>query len=350
MSSAPIARGIRDVAARAGVSTGTVSNVLNNPAVVAPRTRAKVETAIKDLGFVRNGLARQLRAGRSRAVGAIVLDIANPFFTEVIRGAEHRLAEDDLSLVICNSDDSAEREERYIRLLEEQRALGLLLTPATDSLRSADALRAKGIPVVLLDSNGPTNQFCSVAVDDVLGAELAAGHLIANGHRRIGFINGPVSLRQCLLRREGLHRAVAEAGGAVTLTEVTAPSLNADGGEIALSRLQSQGLPSAIFCANDVAALGVLRSLARQGIRVPQDVAVVGYDDVEFAAMLSPSLTSVRQPMFELGRAATELLLAEARAGSHKHETVLFRPELIVRASSDMSRPVRTDGTGSSLI
>jgi len=330
-------RSIRDVAELAGVSVGTVSNVLNKPALVAEETRTKVEAAIASLGFVRNGSARQLRAGTSRTVGAIVLDISNPFFTDVARGIEDRLAEDDHILILASSDERPDKERRYLRLLEEQGVQGVLVSPAEDDLGWLDQTQARGTAVVLLDRPSPADSICSVAVDDIKGGELAAAHLVSLGHRRIGFVNGSPKIRQCADRRKGVKKALRSAGLPLTpsLVEVTVSSLNADGGEEALDRLlQLRDPVTAIVCVNDLTALGVLRGLRRHDIKVPDDMAVVGYDDVEFAAVLQPPLTSIRQPRYQIGRAAAELLLAEAGARTHRHEQVLFQPELIVRESS----------------
>jgi LacI family transcriptional regulator len=329
-------RSIRDVALLAGVSVGTVSNVLNNPNLVAEATRDRVQRAIDDLGFVRNGSARQLRAGKSRAVGAIVLDVANPFFTEVTRGIEDRLREANCLLVLCSSDDSVDKEAHYLGVLEEQRVRGLLITPATRDVVSLERLQRLGTTVVLLDRTSPTPDLCSVAVDDVRGGELAGSHLLERGHRRIGFINGPRATRQCADRRRGLRKAVRAAGldPDKVIQEVTTQTLNADGGERALYTLLDSAAPrpSALFCANDVTALGALRGLQRREVSVPGDMAVVGYDDVEFAAMLSTPLTSVRQPKYQLGQAAADLLLAEPHT---HHQQQLFHPELVVRESSE---------------
>jgi LacI family transcriptional regulator len=331
-------RSIRDVASLAGVSVGTVSNVLNNPDLVADTTQARVRRAIEDLGFVRNASARQLRAGRSRAVGAIVLDVANPFFTEVTRGIEDRLSEAGCVLMLCSSDDSREKESHYLTMLEEQRVLGVLITPAARDVAELERARRLGTAVVLLDRPSPSPELCSVAVDDVRGGELAGDHLLALGHRRIGFVNGPRAIRQCADRRRGLRKAVRAAGlnPDEVIVEVSTGAMNAHGGEAAVAGMLDGGRrrPTAICCVNDVTALGVLRALIQRGITVPDDMAVVGYDDVEFAEMLATPLTSVRQPKYRLGHAAADLLLAEAVDPEHRHQQLLFRPELVVRESS----------------
>jgi LacI family transcriptional regulator len=332
---------IREVAARAGVSVGTVSNVLNRPELVAEATRSRVRLAIDELGYVLNDSARQLRAGRSRAIGAVVLDVANPFFTEVVRGVEDTVSADGYVVILCSSDDSGEKEGRYLRLLEEQRVLGVLITPVHSDSGYLRRLAARGIRVVLLDRPSSSKELCSVAVDDVLGGQLAAEHLLAQGHTRLGFVNGPVAIRQCADRRRGVRRAVRAAGldPARVVVEVSRPALNAREGEASVAALlDARPRPTAVFCANDLLALGVLRGLASRGLAVPGDLALVGYDDVEFAAMLSTPLTSVRQPKYRLGQAAARLLLAEAEDPErHRHAQTVFRPELVVRESSARS-------------
>lgn len=335
---------IKDVATRALVSVGTVSNVLNNPDRVAGATRDRVLAAIEFLGFVRSGAAHQLRAGTSRAVGVVVLDMANPFFTDVARGVEDRLAESDCILILCSTDESAEREVRYLRLLEEQGVQGVLITPAGSETSALDLLRSRGTPVVLMDRRSSKNEMCSVAVDDVKGGELAARHLVDMGHRRIGFVNGPASIRQCADRRRGVRRAMRAVGLDVEtdLVEITVESLNTAAGDASVEELlRPRRRPSAIICVNDLVALGVMRALARRSLAVPEQISVVGYDDLEFAGMLATPLTSVRQPRHPLGYAAADLLLKESADGpDHQHRQVLFQPELIVRESS--ARRVRS--------
>jgi LacI family transcriptional regulator len=331
---------IREVANLAQVSLGTVSNVLNNPSVVAPATRERVLDAIESTGFVRSTAAHQLRVGKSRTVGVLVLDIANPFFTEMVRGAEHVLRERDYVLIVCSSDQSAEREQRYFRVLEEHRVDGLLISPVERDLEGAAELVAHGIPTVLLDRDGSSRGLCSATVDDVRGAELAADHLFEQGHQAIAFVNGPPSIRQCIDRREGARRSTRRARrrGSASLREIVADALTIEQGEAAVKALFAmRPRPSAVMCANDLLALGVLRGLSVAGIVVPDEMAIVGYDDVAFASMLSPSLTSVRQPKYELGVVAAELLLEEMTGLPHDHRDVRFEPELVIRASSTKS-------------
>ncbi len=329
---------IREVADRAGVSLGTVSNVLNHPEVVAEATRRRVQDVIEELEFVRNGSAHQLRAGQSQHLGLVVLDVTNPFFTEVARGVEDVANEANYVIMLCNSDDSLLKEGRYLRMLEEQRTAGVLITPVQDDTGYLRRLQQKEIPVVLLDRPSRTQDLCSVTVDDVLGGELAARHLLELGHRSIAFVRGPLSIRQCAERRTGVRRAIKKAGfdPAEVLVDVPVAALNAISGEGCIDTLLGHGRrPTAIFCANDLLALGVMRGLLERKMKIPGDIALVGYDDVEFAGSLSPALTSVRQPKYQLGRAAAELLLREINESDHhQHQQLVYRPELIVRAST----------------
>jgi LacI family transcriptional regulator len=334
---------IRDVATKAGVSVGTVSNVLNRPAVVAPATRARVEEAIAALGFVRNESARQLRAGRSRTLGLVVLDVANPFFTDIARGVEEAVAAEGLAVVLCDSAERTDRERRYLELLEEQRVQGILITPVEGVGEQLRQLRRRGIPVVLVDRWASTRSFCSVSVDDVYGGELAATHLVGQGHTRIAFVGGPLGIKQVSDRHEGM-RGVLDAAGLPEsgLVRVETPALNFSSGRAAgaqIAELPSGRRPTAAFCANDLVALGVLQEMTRRQLRVPTDIAIVGYDDIDFAAAAAVPLSSVRQPRDELGRAAAELLIEETSGvRRHSHRQLVFEPDLVVRASSDFRR------------
>jgi LacI family transcriptional regulator len=330
---------VKDVAAHAKVSVGTVSNVLNRPDRVSPETRERVYAAISLLGFVRNESARHLRAGRGRTLGLVVLDIANPFFTDVARGVEDTASAAGLAVILCNTDEKIEKEDAYLELLEEQRVRGILITPADNISERLSELRRRGTPVVLLDRRAPGRNQCSVSVDDRLGGQLAVAHLLDAGHRRISFVGGPLSIAQVRDRLQGAKDAVTQSAlDDVELGVELTTGLNVAAGRAAIQRLLTQPkrlVPTAVFCANDLLALGVLQELTREGLSVPKDVAIVGYDDIDFAASAAVPLTSVKQPRHQLGRAAAELLIEEARDGrTHKHRQVIFDPELVVRESS----------------
>ena len=341
--------GIREVAAHAGVSVGTVSNVLNRPDIVAKSTRDRVHQAIKALGFVRNESARQLRAGRSRIIGLIVLDVANPFFTDVARGVEDEASMSGLAVILCNSDDQLPKENSYLELLEEHRVQGILITPVAGTDERLALLQQRGTPVVLVDSRSPSGGLCSVAVDDVLGGDVAMSHLLETGHERVAYIGGPVSFRQVADRRDGALRALARAGrGPGDMLMIETQALNVAAGQRAGAQIAAMpgGLrPTGVFCANDLIALGLLQEMTMHGIAVPDEIAIVGYDDIDFAASAAVPLSSVRQPRQELGRMAARLLLEESLgAGTHTHRQVTFKPELEIRRSSQAGL-LRASGT-----
>jgi LacI family transcriptional regulator len=270
-------------------------------------------------------------------VGVVLLDLANPFFAEMVRGAEHVLRDEGYMLMVCSSDESSERERRYLRLLEEHRVDGLLIAPVETVLDNVTVLPKRGIPTVLLDRDPGGTGLCSVTVDDVRGGDLAASHLFALGHDVIGFVNGPRAIRQCEDRSVGARLALRRASrsGRKQLREVAAGALGVEHGEKAVEELLALApRPTAVMCANDLLALGVLKGLVAAGTRVPQDMALVGYDDVTFASMLSPPLTSVRQPKYEVGASAARLLLEQFSGRPVNAHSLRFEPELIVRASS----------------
>ncbi|MFD7659610.1 LacI family DNA-binding transcriptional regulator [Actinosynnema sp. NPDC059797] len=331
---------MKDVAAHARVAVGTVSNVLNHPELVAESTRKRVQAAIAELGFVRNESARQLRGGTSRTLAYVVLDTRNPFFTDVAAGAQQVAEDAGLAMYLCDGGEDPARQARYLDLLEQQRVEGILITPVAEDEPRIAALVARGTPVVVVDRGAGPDR-CSVSVDDVLGGDLAVSHLLDAGHRRIAFIGGPRAIGQVADRIAGAEQALTRAG-AEPLTVLETARLDVAEGRRAgerLAGLPAARRPTAAFCANDMLALGLLQQAVRLGLRVPQDLAIIGYDDIEFAAAAAVPLTSVAQPRQLLGRTAAELLLAEARnPKGHVHQQRVFEPELVVRESTSMRR------------
>ncbi|BDV32036.1 LacI family DNA-binding transcriptional regulator [Microbacterium terricola] len=327
---------VRDVADDAGVSVGTVSNVLNRPEKVGAETVARVQASIERLGFVRNDAARQLRAGRSRTIGLVVLDLRNPFFTEVARGAEERAGEHGLSVLVANSDERQDREATHLDLFEQQRVFGVLVTPVAENLPRLSRMRDRGIPTVLVDRESHDPTFASVAVDDVEGGRIAARHLLDIGRRRIAFVGGPVSIRQVSDRLAGAQGAVADAGASIEF--IGTDALTVEEGRRAGARIlqrDASARPDAVFAANDLLALGILQSLVMTGdVRVPDDIALIGYDDIDFSAAAVIPLSSVRQPATLIGSTAVDLLLELQQGEARPREHIVFQPELVVRAST----------------
>jgi LacI family transcriptional regulator len=335
---------IRDVAERAGVALGTVSNVLNRPHKVAEPTRKRVLEAIEELGFVRNDAARQLRAGLSRTLGLVVLDVGNPFFTEVSRGVEDRAAEEQLSVLLGNSDEAESREAAHLDLFEQQRVRGLLISPVGDVYERLGRLRRRGTPTVLVDRPAEDHPYSSVWVDDVAGGRMAVEHLLQTGRRRIAFVGGPATLRQVADRRAGVEQAIAGSGASLEIIETDSLTVSAGHGVAqAIAKRPAADRPDAIFAANDLVAIGLMQSLALVDHHlVPDKIAIIGYDDIDFAAATVIPLSSIRQPAELIGRTAVELLLRELHAiesgGEVAHEQVVFHPELVVRESTGGSR------------
>ncbi|UWD81842.1 LacI family transcriptional regulator [Curtobacterium flaccumfaciens] len=328
---------VREVAALAGVSLGTVSNVLNRPDKVAPGTVERVQSAIATLGFVRNDSARQLRAGRSSTVGLIVLDGGNPFFTDVARGAEDAAMDNGLAVLIGNSDESTDRERTYVDLFEERRVAGLLISPAGDDLSRLARLRDQGTAVVLVDRRADDEHFASVSVDDIAGGRIAVEHLAAIGRTHIAFVGGPFGIRQVTDRHAGALAAAQAAG--IRLEALPTTSLSVLEGRRIGEAIQARPAaerPDAVFAANDLLAVGLEQAFIMRGtIAVPEQIAIVGYDDIAFAESAVVPLTSVRQPAQDLGRRAIELLTKQVEQGQDIDlEHVEFTPELVVRQSS----------------
>lgn len=329
---------IRDVATLAGVSVGTVSNVLNRPDAVSASSVRRVNDAIEQLGYVRNDAARQLRAGVSTTVGFVALDGRNPFFADVVGGAEHEAMARGLAVLHGNSDEDAARETLYIDLFEQQTVRGLLITPFGDVTARLERLRARGIPSVLIDRFSGDGRFSSVSVDSVAGGRLAAEHLLARGRRRIAFVGGGFDIRQVTDRLAGARSAVENSAHRATLEVVPTHALTVDEGVTAGRRLLARDRadrPDAVFAANDLLALGLLQGLVVDGrMLVPDEIAVVGFDDIPFAAAAAVPLTSVRQPSALIGGTAMRILLDEADDPGRPTRQTVFAPELVARAST----------------
>ncbi len=333
-----MAAGIRDVAELAKVSAGTVSKYLNTPSRVAPETSKRIKAAIDALGYVRNDAARQLRAGRSRTVGLLAFDIGNPFFIDLTRGVEQRAIAHDLSILLGNSDADPGRESHYLDLFEEQRVHGVLVSPIGGIDERISRFHRKGIPVVLFDQKGDPSVSPSVSIDDVAGGYMAAAHLISRGRTRLAFVGGPRGLRQVDDRLAGALNAIADHPG-VEIEVIDAQIRDVEEGsrigESLLMRPAAQR-PDGIFALNDRLAFGILQTLVAIGrVRVPEEIAVIGYDDIDFAAAAVVPLSSIRQPREEFAAAAVDLLVAEDMSvDAAEHPQIVLQPRLVVRGST----------------
>ncbi|SDG60828.1 LacI family DNA-binding transcriptional regulator [Microbacterium pygmaeum] len=329
---------IRDVAQRAGVSVGTVSNVLNRPDEVSSESIDRVNLAIEELGYVRNDAARKLRGGVSTTVGFVVLDGQNPFYTDVVRGAEDEASRHSIAVLYGNTDEDPARERLYLDLFEEQQVRGVLIAPYGDITARLQKLRARGIAAVLVDRFSGDGRFSSVSVDSVLGGRMAVDHLIETGRSRIAFVGGPFDMRQVTDRLAGARVAAENAGAHVEVEVIATGAMTVGEGAAAGARILARPRherPDALFAANDLLALGLLQSLVVGGrMLVPHEIAIIGFDDIPFAAAAAVPLSSMRQPSRMIGRTALRILLEEAADPESIARQTVFQPELIVRAST----------------
>jgi LacI family transcriptional regulator len=330
---------IQDVAKLAGVSLGTVSNVLNYPERVREVTVKKVHRAIEQLGFVRNDAARQLKAGKSKALGLIVLDAANPFFSDLASGAEDAAASRGYSMLVGNSAHEIGREANYLKMFSEQRLSGVLISPVDDASENIRQVRALGTQAVLVDRKADPALCCSVSVDDVAGGRLAVSHLIEIGRKRIAFVGGPIDIQQVADRLAGAKEATRQSKGAATLKTYRAKAQDVLSGRevgLAILREPKEQRPDAVFAANDLLAVGLLQAFAMKNqVAVPADIALIGYDDISFAQATVVPLSSIKQPASLLGETALEMLVDEVEnPATHKHRQITFQPELVVRQST----------------
>lgn len=324
---------IKDVAAKAGVSTGTVSNVLTGRPSVRPAVAARVREAMVGLDYSPNGVARSLRGKRTRTVGLVVPDNANPFFAETSRAIEHACAAAGFALMLCNTGRSLDREAAAIELLLEKRADGIIVA-TSDNPRALAQVVAAGVPLVVIDHDATGLAADAVLVDHRRGGELAARHLVALGHRRLACITGlPAHANATRIR--GFRAVLAEAGVDLPDAAVRESDTHAEGGyRAARDLLARDPAITAIFAANDLVALGVVRASHDLGRPVPGRLSVVGYDDIGLAAQVLPRLTTVRQPLAEIGRRAIEVLVHRLADRGGPAERWVLPVELVAREST----------------
>ncbi len=327
---------MREIAQRAQVSLGTVSHVVNGTAAVTPQLKERVLEAIRSLGFQPSALAQGLRQNRIRMIGMIVPDITNPFFPAVVRGAEDVAFRESYRLVLCNTDNEPEKEALYVKELRSYRAAGLLIIPAagSDLVAELEATPAVSQPVVCVDRCPEGWKSDGVVTDGEKGAYLATMHLIEAGHRQLGVITGPPQVANSILRLRGFQKAMKEAGIRIAKEFIQPAAFDTRTGCEAGKRLLSLSpRPTAIFAFNDMMALGVLHALHELGLRCPEDISLVGFDNLEFCEYTSPALTSVYQPGYEMGAAAATLLLSRMAGSQDPPQRIALATELKTRRS-----------------
>jgi LacI family transcriptional regulator len=326
---------IDDVAKRAGVSRATVSRVLNNNPKVDADLRERVLEAAKDLGYQPNRAARRLRAQSSNVIGLVISDIQNPYFLSVTRGVEDAASAQQMSLILCNSDENLDKERMYLHVMEAERVAGLIIVPAhSDHGKDLNALKKAGIPIILMDRAVKTVQVDTLKVDNEHGAYEAVNHLIQLGYRRIATIAGSCHVSTGLERYQGYKSALESAGMALDDSLVKFGNFKTESGyTLAHDLMNTSNPPDAIFIANNLMTLGALQALRERSVRVPEDVALVGFDDLPWSGELYSPLTAVAQPTYEIGQEAVRLLLRRLANPKAPYQTVVLQPHLNVRES-----------------
>jgi len=326
---------IKDVAQHAQVSVATVSHVINDTRFVAEATRVRVQQAIEALRYVPSALARSLKSNRTHTVGMMIPNSSNPYFAEIIRGIEDTFYEAGFNVILCNSDDDPIKQGNYVRLLTEKQVDGLIVMSSGSDVELLDTLRAARMPQVVVDREIDDLAADLVEVNHEAGGFLATQHLLKLGHRRIGCIAGPLGLSSARERVQGYRRALAEAGVTVDDRLIRGADFTSAGGLAAMtSLLDSARRPTAVFASNDLMAIGAICAAAQRGLRIPQDVSVVGFDDIALAAHSNPPLTSVVQPKHQTGQLAAQLLLERIADPSRALQRTILQPSLLVRQSS----------------
>jgi LacI family transcriptional regulator len=326
---------IREVADRAGVSIATVSHVLNDTRFVSDDLRSRVQQAMRDLGYQPNRLARSLRSGKSHTVGLVLPDSSNPYFAEVARSVQSTAFELGYSVLLCNTDGELDKEALYGALLIEKQVDGVILIAAGASGQHMRDLQQRGIPLAVVDRASPDAFVDSVQIDNRAGGRLAAQHLVDLGHRRIACIGGPPEVYPSYDRVYGYLDARRAADLPDDADTVINANFRPDGGYAATRHLLSlPEPPTAIFACNDLMAMGAIGAIVECGLRCPQDVSVVGFDDMHLARYTNPPLTTVAQPKVEMGRQAMLLLLERMNAPVLPIRSLLLEAMLVVRSST----------------
>ncbi|EKF9835101.1 substrate-binding domain-containing protein [Vibrio cholerae] len=326
---------MKDIARLAGVSTSTVSHVINKSRFVSDEIAERVNNAAQQLNYAPSALARSLKMNRTKTIGMLVTTSTNPFFGEVVKGVERSCYHKGYNLILCNTEGDNQRMKASINTLLQKRVDGLLLMCSTLEGERLDVFdRYPDIPIVVMDW-GPI-LFASDKIQDnsLQGGYMAAKHLIECGHKEIGCITGPLIRHQAQMRYEGYKRALAEAGIAMNPDWIVESDFECEGGYQAFEKLYQRGkLPSALFVSNDMMAMGVIQAASQRGLRVPDDLSLIGYDDVHIAKFMTPALTTIHQPKYRLGKAAVDTLLYRLENPDTTAQVVQLEPTLVVRNS-----------------
>jgi LacI family transcriptional regulator len=327
---------ITDVARRAGVSVTTVSHVLSGRRPVSEHTRQRVQRIITETGYQANQVARSLRMQRSYTIGLIIPDITNPFYPSLASGMQEVLRTGGYDVIICNTNADPEVERAVLTRMVTRRVDGVAFAGYYNHVREVGPAVKVGIPVVLLGTQVPGPGIDVLSTDDLAAGQIASRYLIERGYRRIGFITGPAGAGPAAERVAGYRRALSEAGIRFDKTLIAREEFSRVGGASGIARLLDLARPpQAVLCTNDVVAIGALDTVRGRGLRVPDDVAVMGFDDIDAAALISPALTTVSVIPVQQGRALGELLLRRIEGPQPEEpQRILFEPFVVARETA----------------
>ena len=333
---------IKDVALHASVSVTTVSHVVNGTRFVSEVARQRVEAAVRELGYVPSAVARSLKHNTTRTFGMVIPNNSNPYFAEIIQGVEARSFAAGYNVILCNSNDDPERQAAYLRVLAEKRIDGLIFVVTGSDAVVRATLGGINTPLVLLDREVSGVGSDLVEVNHVLGSQMATEHLLELGHPRVACISGPPGLSPSSQRRAGWKDALEKAGVERKESDLARGDFTARGGYLAMQTLlKRRPRPTAVFACNDLMAFGALTAAREAGIAVPQQLSIVGFDDIDLAAFSAPPLTTVAQPKQQIGTVAAELLLDRVGNARADNRQMILDPELRVRASTDPYQPIK---------
>ncbi len=328
---------LKELAVRARVHPSTISRVANHdPRLrIGPRTRARIEALLEKTQYRPNGVARGLKLRQTFVLAVVIPDITNPFFAALYRGIEDAAAQRDYNVILCNTDGSPERERSHLQSLDSRRVDGVILASTYLKDPAVAWLRRRRIPYVLANRFSDARADPFVGSDDVLGARLATAHLLSTGRRRVGHLAGVANVSTAVLRRRGYEAALRDAGLQPDPSNIEEAGFSEEGGARAMERLLARAdPPTGVFAVTDMTAIGACAAARDRGLRIPDDLAVVGYNDIPLASRLVPGLTTMRVPIHDFGTAAATLLLARLDGAPPMPRRVIFTPELVVRGST----------------
>ncbi|MEC4727537.1 substrate-binding domain-containing protein [Shewanella sp. D64] len=323
---------IRDVAKLAGVSTTTVSHVLNKTRFVSAEGKAKVENAVMQLNYVPNIVARSLKGGSSRVLGMLVTDSNNPFYADLIQWVDQVAYRHGYNLILCNTQGNRERAKDYMSMLSQRRVDGMLMM--SSDARQLPVSSYGTMPMVMMDSGPERAGYDRILDDSEQGGYMATKHLLAAGHRSIGLLAGPLEKSNSQNRIAGYRRAMAEANADVDEGWIQSGEFTYEGGVTAMTELlKQQKTVTAVFASNDLMAMGAIRVAGEHGLTIPQDLSMIGYDDIPGAKYFNPPLTTMRQPLELMAEQAIAMLLARMETPEREGQRTLLTPTLIIRDS-----------------